>query len=73
MIQFNAVPQECMVMLNARLPKATPVVGPSWVPEVAQFLIDVAPGMLEFGESLEELFPILLDDDFSSDDSFENF
>lgn len=60
-------------MIQSRLPKATPIVGPSWVPEVAQFLIDVAPGMLELGDSLEELFPVLLDDDFPSDDSFDNF
>lgn len=62
-------------MLNTRLPKTTPVVGSSWVPEVAQFLIDVAPDILEFGDSLDELFPILMDDDFSADDpdSFDTF
>jgi hypothetical protein len=40
--------------------------------EVAQFLIDIAQ-MLEYGDSLEDLFPILMDDENFSDDSFENF
>ncbi len=71
--RFNAVPQECMVMLDIRIPKKTPVVGQSWVPEVAQFLIDIAPGLLEYGDSLEDLFPILMDDEYFSDDSFEKF
>lgn len=47
-----------MFINMSKMPRTTEV-GQSWVPEVAQYLIDVCPNGLEEGATLSDLYAIV--------------
>ncbi len=79
----HAVAQEVVVLLNTEKQTVRTKVGVGWQPDVAQFLLDMFPGALEYGFDLKDIAPmvservfsfteediaLLLDEDFDLED-----
>jgi len=78
----HAVAQEVVVLLNTEKQAVRTKVGVGWQPDVAQFLLDMFPGALEYGFELKDIAPLvsekvinftaedyaLLDDDYDLED-----
>ena len=79
----HTVAQEVVVLLNTEKQAKRTKVGLGWQPDVAQFLLDMFPGALEYGLELKDIAPLvsekianfsvedytlLLDDDYDLED-----
>ncbi len=55
----HAVAQEVVVLLNTEKQAVRTKVGLGWQPDVAQFLLDMFPGALEYGFELKDIAPLV--------------
>lgn len=79
----HAVTQEVVMLLNTHRSKVPTRVGESWQPDVAQFLLDMFPGALEYGLELSDIAEMVSEDEFDFelepfefsdfDDEFDEF
>lgn len=52
------------MLLNTHRSKVPTRVGESWQPDVAQFLLDMFPGALEYGLELSDIAEMVSEDEF---------